>query len=63
MAELDLRHGLDHLLALLLDGKDEEQREEIEGQLWADPEREARILAALGRNPRGPAGEVTVIEE
>jgi hypothetical protein len=63
LVELELRHGLDHILALLLEGKDAEQREEIEGQLWADPEREAKILTALGRNPSAPSDEVTVIEE
>jgi hypothetical protein len=52
---------------MLLDGKDQEQREDIEGQLWADPAREARILAQLGRGPgeASPDGDdaVTVIEE
>jgi hypothetical protein len=48
---------------MILDGKDEEQREDIEGQLWADPERESKILAAIGRSPAPADTEVTVIEE
>jgi uncharacterized membrane-anchored protein len=49
VVELDLRHGLDHVLAFIVDRMDQERREEFDTWLWSDPVREARIRAALGR--------------
>jgi hypothetical protein len=49
LRELPYEHGLNHIYAMLVDGADADQRDELDGELWSDPVRERKMMAAIGR--------------